>query len=62
MIEKIVPFNHFVVSSSGSDIRILNPPMRPITYDEALNLAAYLVASAGGMEAFQPVYDAVCEA
>lgn len=54
--------NQFVVSRSGSDIQVLSPPMRPITYDEALNLAAYLVAIAGGMKAFQPVYDVVLSA
>jgi hypothetical protein len=38
--------NHFMVVANGGTLAILNPPGRPITPREALNLAAWLIALA----------------
>lgn len=38
--------NHFLVGAQGETLVILNPPGRPITRREALNLAAWLVVLA----------------
>ena len=55
--------NRFLVSGQGASgrcIHILCPPLGLITEEEALNLVVYLVAISGGMEAFKPVYEAIC--
>jgi hypothetical protein len=38
--------NRFLVAVHGERVQLLNPPKRPITKKEALNLAAWLVALA----------------
>lgn len=38
--------NYFVVTTSGGSILILDPPSGPMSRNEALNLAAWLVALA----------------
>ena len=40
-----MPTNTFLVAVRGEDeLIVLSPPLKPITADEALNLAAWLVA------------------
>lgn len=39
-------FNKFAVAAGGDGLVILNPPRQPMPYDDALLLAAYLVAMA----------------
>lgn len=63
MSDEIETFNKFLVSFGPINTRgivIMNPPRGHITEEDALNLAAYLVALAGGMDAFAPIYEAVC--
>jgi len=59
MSDEIETYNKFVVVSSSNGVVIMNLPRGPISEEDALNLAAYLVAMTGGMEAFTPVYEAV---
>jgi hypothetical protein len=42
--------NDFAVSAGGGTIRIMNPPTRPITPREALNLAAWLLVLARSVD------------
>ena len=42
--------NHFMVVANGGSLAILNPPKRPVTPREALNLAAWLVSMAHAVE------------
>lgn len=44
--EPVNTVNEFLVGIRGGDIIIGLPPLRPITKDEALRLAAWLVAVA----------------
>lgn len=43
---EIETFNKFMVAVSGRGIGMLNPPRGPMTADDALILAAYLVSIA----------------
>lgn len=53
--------NKFMVASQGGRVMILMPPRAPINNEDALLLAAYLVAITGlGHDKFTRVYDAVC--
>jgi hypothetical protein len=57
---EIETFNKFLVGASGRGLTIMNPPRGPMTTDDALLLAAYLVAMADpGGDQFKPVLDAV---
>jgi hypothetical protein len=53
--------NDFAVSAQGSGILLLRPPApgQAITREQALRLAAWIVALCGGWEAFEPVLAAV---
>ena len=52
--------NHFLVSVGGQGISVMNAPRLPMSKDEALNLAAWLVAVADPLgDDFQAVLDAV---
>ena len=51
--------NRFLVSARGDEVLVLNPPRTGISRDDALNLAAWLVALAGGGEKFAAVLRAV---
>ncbi len=56
----MVVFNKFLVSTTTNNrVLMMNPPLGPISEEDALLLAAWLVALSGGMEKFQPVLDAV---
>lgn len=48
--EKIDTLNRFVVGMIGGKIAIVFPPIAPITKEQALNLAAHLVALADTSE------------
>ena len=62
MPDPIDTTNKFIVSAQGNDVLFLMPVSR-ITQEEALNLAAYLVAlSERPFEDFVKVYEAVCNA
>jgi hypothetical protein len=61
---EIDTFNKFLVSR-GPDpggIVIQNPPRpgEPLSIDDALNLAAWIVAISGEKKRFDAVYEAVC--
>lgn len=59
MIETI---NRFLVAGQGQQVLVMRPPLGPITKDDALILAAWLVAIAeDGEHKFQPVLDAVLD-
>jgi hypothetical protein len=47
--------NKFAVTASLQGITILKPPLGPITHDDALNLAAWLVALADHEKKFQTI-------
>jgi hypothetical protein len=47
--------NKFAVTASLQGITILKPPLGPITHDDALNLAAWLVALADNEKKFQTI-------
>ena len=47
--------NKFAVTASLQGITILKPPHGPITHDDALNLAAWLVALADHEKKFQTI-------
>jgi len=51
--------NVFLVASRGTGFVIMNPPTTIITADEALNLAATLVALVGDRERFDRVLKAI---
>ncbi len=51
--------NQFLVSAQGDKIRIMLHPTVPITKEEALGLAAYLVAITGDEERFKQILEAV---
>lgn len=54
------PFNRYMVGGTLTTVSILNPPHGRMTTDEALNLAAWLVAVADpAQERFPAVLDAV---
>jgi hypothetical protein len=54
------PFNEFVVSATGAeDVVILRPPTGALSKDQALALAAWLVAVAGDRARFNQILDAV---
>ncbi len=57
---EIDTMNKFMVASQGDKLVLLNPPRGHISKDDALLLAAYLVAMADGHDRFTRVYDAVC--
>ncbi|CAN1724402.1 conserved protein of unknown function [Hyphomicrobium sp. 1Nfss2.1] len=60
MSEEIDVMNKFGVSVGGGGIALLVPPRTPMTKDEALVLAAWLVALADPLgERFEKVLDAV---
>lgn len=60
MPEEIDTLNKFVVCRLGDDLVIMRPHSQ-LSDADALLLAAYLVALAeGGREAFDKVYEAVC--
>lgn len=62
MSDPIDTTNKFIVSAQGDDLLILRAVSR-ITQEDALNLAAYLVAlSEQPLEKFIKVYKAVCNA
>lgn len=44
--EPIETLNQFIVAANGDCIVVMHPPNTPLTKEEALNLAAYLVALA----------------
>ena len=54
------PINLFAVGLQGDTIVVLNPPRLPMTYDVALNLAAWLVVLADGRAGHS--FDAVLSA
>lgn len=52
--------NKFMVSLQGDRVLVMNPPRGPISHDDALLLAAYLVALAfQGEHTFEEVREAV---
>lgn len=53
--------NDFFVSAQGSGILLLRPPApgQAMTREQALLLAAWIVALSGGLEALRPVLEAV---
>jgi len=56
-----MPPEGFVVGTNGSGISIMIPPRGNITKDQALNLAAWLVALADpDRERFDRFFTAVC--
>ena len=62
MPDPIDTTNKFIVSAQGNDVIILRA-VSLITQEDALNLAAYLVAlSEQRFEDFVKVYEAVCNA
>jgi hypothetical protein len=53
--------NYFLITAQGENVLIMRPPMRPITREQALNMAAFLVAIADPTrERFEQVLTAVC--
>lgn len=52
--------NKFMVASQGGNFVFLKPLPRTMSEDDALNLAAYLVAMTGDTEKWQRMLDAVC--
>jgi hypothetical protein len=58
-MEPINTVNVFVVCAMGTGIVIQNPPRTIITADEALNLAAWLVALVADRERFDNVLKAI---
>lgn len=54
--------NKFLVSADagGDRIRIMLPPTLPISVEDALGLAAWIVAISGKKERFGEIYEAVC--
>jgi hypothetical protein len=72
MSEAVETLNKFMVSASWShsglpldgdrgplQVAVVNPPRGPISKEDALNLAAYLVAMVGDEERFQEVLRAI---
>lgn len=58
---KIDTTNKFMVAAQGGSVRILRMPVAPLTRDEALMLAAWLVAmSMKSLADFELAYEAVC--
>lgn len=54
------PANEFVVAGTGAeDVVILRPPTDALSKDQALALAAWLVAVAGDRARFDQMLDAV---
>jgi hypothetical protein len=65
--KKIDTLNQFVVAAdtTGNHVRVLLPPVRaqPLTREQALNLAAYLVlCSMSDIEDFTEIYHAIANA
>jgi len=54
-------FNKFCITFGNRRINILNPPFGPMSEDDALILAAWLVAVAGDKERFEEIYKKVIE-
>ena len=53
--------NRQLVSVRGDAIVVINPPHSPLTKQEALTFAAYLVVLVGDDEAWLTTYGAVCK-
>ena len=61
MSEEIDTFNKFMVAGNAGGTIIMNPPRTPMTKQEALLLAAWLVAmNDPGKEEFTTILNAVC--
>jgi hypothetical protein len=59
MSDELVTYNKHIVSARGSRIIIQAPPMGAISHDDALNLAAWIVACVGDEERFRRMLTAV---
>ena len=58
--EKVYTANKFLVGSRGpEDICIMSPPEAPIPHEDALNLAAWLVAVTMQEKRFKVVLEAI---
>jgi hypothetical protein len=61
MTDEIDTFNKFIVAGNAGGTIIMNPPRTPMTKQEALTLAAWLVAmNDPGQEEFEAIFNAVC--
>lgn len=59
-MDEIETFNKFFVGATSNGIRLMRPPTGELSHDDALNLAAWLVAVADpGGERFAEVLAAV---
>jgi len=63
-MDEIDTTNKFHVSAArdGSRIQIIFPPLLPLSVEDALTLAAWLVAVSGNRERFDEIYEIVLEA
>jgi hypothetical protein len=58
---EIDTFNKFFVAVAlGGKIVILRPPRRAMSIDDALALAAWIVAASSDKKRFDTIYEAVC--
>jgi hypothetical protein len=51
--------NIFLVAANGESIVMMNPPRRPMSKSEAMNLAAWLAVMAGSSEDFDKMRDEI---
>ena len=45
--EPFETFNRFIVAAKGDAVMVMNPPVQPMTLEEALNLCAWVFTLSG---------------